>query len=50
LYPSINMDDGMKALQWFMATQTSIPQNLQPKYPELARFVLESDSMLSAKV
>ena len=43
LYPSINIDDGMKALQWFMATHTNIPQNLQPKYLELARFVLENN-------
>jgi hypothetical protein len=28
LYPSINIDDGMKALQWFMAQHTSIPQEL----------------------
>jgi hypothetical protein len=43
LYPSINIDDGMIALQWFMATHTSIPQNLQQKYLELARFVLENN-------
>jgi hypothetical protein len=42
LYPSIDIDDGIKALQWLMATHTSIPQNLQPKYLELARFVLEN--------
>ena len=29
LYPSINIEDGMKALQWFMAEHSSIPQNLQ---------------------
>ena len=43
LYPSINIEDGMKALQWFMAEHTSIPQNLQPKYLKLARFVLENN-------
>jgi hypothetical protein len=43
LYLSINIEDGMKALQWFMAehsvSHSSIPQNLQPKYLKLARFV-----------
>ena len=43
LYPSINIEDGMKALQWFMAKHSSIPQNLQPKYLKLARFVLENN-------
>lgn len=43
LYPSINIDDGMTALQWFMAEHTSIPRNLQPKYLKLARFVLENN-------
>ena len=43
LYPSINIEDGMKALQWFMAEHSSIPQNLQPKYLRLARFVLENN-------
>jgi hypothetical protein len=43
LYPSINIEDGMKALQWFMAEYTSIPQDLQPKYLKLARFVLENN-------
>ena len=43
LYPSINIEDGMKALQWFMAEHSSIPQNLQPKYLKLARFVLENN-------
>ena len=43
LYPSINIDDGMKALQWFMAQHTSIPQDLQLKYLKLARFVLENN-------
>jgi hypothetical protein len=41
LYPSINIEDGMKALQWFMAEHPSTPQNLQPKHLRLARFVLE---------
>ena len=27
LYPSINIEDGMTALQWFMAKHTSIPNN-----------------------
>ena len=43
LYPSINIDDGMKALQWFMAQHTNIPQDLQRKYLRLARFVLENN-------
>lgn len=33
----------MKALEWFMATHTSIPLILQPKYPRLARFVFENN-------
>jgi hypothetical protein len=43
LYPSINIEDGMNALQWFMAEHTSIPLNLQQKYLKLARFVLENN-------
>lgn len=43
LYPSINIEDGMQALRWFMANHTSIPQNLQHKYLRLARFVLENN-------
>ena len=43
LYPSINIEDGIQALQWFMAYHTSIPQNLQQKYLRLARFVLENN-------
>jgi hypothetical protein len=43
LYPSINIEDGMMALQWFMAQHSSIPLNLQPKYLKLARFVLENN-------
>ncbi len=42
LYPSINIEDGMTALQWFMAKHFSIPLNLQPKYLKLARFVLDN--------
>jgi hypothetical protein len=30
-YPPINNEDGTKALQWFMAEHSSIPQDLQPK-------------------
>jgi hypothetical protein len=33
----------MKALQWFMAEHSNIPQNLQPKYLRLARSVLENN-------
>jgi hypothetical protein len=36
LYPSINIEDGMKALQWFMAEHSNMPLNLQPKYLKLA--------------
>ena len=36
LYPSINIEDGMKVLQCFMAEHSSIPQILQPKYLKLA--------------
>ena len=43
LYPSINIEDGMKALQWFMTEHSSILQNLQPKYLKLARFVLKNN-------
>lgn len=43
LYPSIDIEDGMKALEWFMAEHTSIPLVLQPKYLRLARFVLENN-------
>ena len=43
LYPSIDIEDGMNALQWFMAEHTSIPLNLQQKYLKLARFVLENN-------
>ncbi len=32
----------MKALRWSMAEHPSKPQNLQPKYLRLARFVLEN--------
>jgi hypothetical protein len=40
LYPWINIEDGIKALQWFMAQHSSIPQDLQPKYLKLPRFAL----------
>ncbi len=40
LYPSINIEDGMTALRWFMVKHFGIPLNLQPKYLRLARFVL----------
>ena len=43
LYPSINIEDGMTALQWFMTNHTSISQELQTKYLKLARFVLENN-------
>ncbi len=42
--PLINIEDGMKAQQWFMAEHSSIPQNLQiPQGLRLARFVLENN-------
>lgn len=40
LYPSIHLEDGTKALQWFMQTHTSITAELQQLYLQLARFVL----------
>jgi hypothetical protein len=43
LYPSINIEDGMKALLWFMEQHSSIPVDLQPKYLKLAQFVLENN-------
>ena len=43
LYPSINIEDGIQALQWFMANHTRIPQDLQLTYLRLARFVLENN-------
>jgi hypothetical protein len=43
LYPSIDIEDGMKALDWFTATHTRMPLILQPKHLRLARFVLEND-------
>jgi hypothetical protein len=42
LYPSIYIEDSMRKLQWFMA-QHSKPVHLQPKYLQLARFVLENN-------
>ncbi len=49
LFLSITIEDGMKALQWFTATHSSIPLNLQLIYLELARFVL-GIYMSSAKI
>jgi hypothetical protein len=43
LYPSINIEDGMAALQWFMREHSHIPPNLQPRFLKLARFVLENN-------
>ena len=43
LYPSINIEDGMTALRWFMASHTTICESLQVKYMKLARFVLENN-------
>jgi hypothetical protein len=43
LYPSIDIEDGMTALQWFMKNHTNISQELQSKYLKLARFVLENN-------
>jgi hypothetical protein len=43
LYPSIKIEDGMKALQWFMAQHSSIPVHMQPKCLKLARFVLDNN-------
>ena len=43
LYPSIDIEDGMKALKWFMAEHTDIPPDLQLKYLKLARFVLQNN-------
>ena len=43
LYPSIKIEDGMTALQWFMVNHTNISQILQNKYLKLARFVLENN-------
>ncbi len=36
IYPSINIEDGKKVLQWFMAQHSSIPVHLQQKYLKLA--------------
>ena len=43
LYPSISIEDGLAALQWFMKVHTNIPENLQILYLHLARFVLENN-------
>jgi hypothetical protein len=39
----VNIEDGMKALQWFMAQHSSIPVHMQPKCLKLARFVLDNN-------
>ncbi len=43
--PSINIEseDGVKALQCFMAEHSSILLNMQPKYLKLVRFVIENN-------
>ena len=43
LYPSIKLEDGMKALSWFMKEHTKFPIQLQRLYLEFARFVLENN-------
>ena len=43
LYPSISIEDGFVALQWFMKVHTNIPENLQILYLHLARFVQENN-------
>ena len=43
LYPSINLEDGLTAMQWFMTRYTSIPLGLQRLYIRLAQFVLENN-------
>ena len=43
LYPSINIEDGLEAMRWFMKEHTNIPDNLQKLYLRLARFVLENN-------
>ena len=42
-YPSINIEDGLEAMRWFMKEHTNIPDNLQKLYLRLARFVLENN-------
>ena len=43
LYCSINLEDGLTAMQWFITRQTSIPLSLQRLYILLAQFVLENN-------
>ena len=43
LYPSINIEDGLEAMRWFMKEHTIIPENLQKLYLRLARFILENN-------
>ena len=45
LYPSIDIEDGMKALQWHMEEHTSILPVLQPECLRLARFVPENNNV-----
>ena len=41
LYPSINLEHRLTAMQWFMTRYASIPLGLQRLYIRLAQFVLE---------
>jgi hypothetical protein len=43
LHLSIDIEDGMKALEWFMAKHSSVPRHLQPKYLKLARSILQNN-------
>ena len=43
LYPSINLKDGLTAMQWFMTQVTSIRLGLQRLYIRLAQIVLENN-------
>ena len=43
LYPSIYLEDGLTAIQWFMTQFTSIPLGLQRLYIRLAQIVLENN-------
>ena len=43
LYPSINFEDGLTAIQWFMTRYTSIPLGLQRLYIWLAQFIVENN-------
>lgn len=42
LYPSIDLESGFIALQWFMESHTNIPQDLQTYILSLARLVLDN--------